>query len=787
MAMYIVRGVASADTLLVCKPEDKDKSLEAIKIGISSIRAPKVGRSTKADGVIPDDAWGWEAREFVRKAVIGKTIKFNKEQHVEQLRRDIGEVFFQKDGKTANLGVELARQGLASINERAASKASAYTSAIAEAEMEAVTEKRGKYGGGSSRTGVTWECDDETVEGLGKLRGKKVEAVIEAVIGGDRIKVLLLPAQVYVMVSLTGIMCESRERPGEKISDKDKEALVRAYDDAKAFTDRMLNNRDVTLIIEGVRPAGPNSGATLLASVVQGDQSFQSQLLKRGLAKVFDQTMTKATHRDALRAAEEAAKTAKVGRWVNLVQVQKVAGGAGGEGGAAKVELAKTGDFTGILFEIKSPDTVIVFNPATKQEVKVSLANVRGGGSSDNEPPKRAADGEDGPRGGYAAGPSHFAKIERLVDQDMVVYNNFFMEGRDLISKAALGKEVKVSVDYMSRRPLGPPRGEAKEQDFETQCNASVYVGEKNIGVELIKAGFGVPIHSKDGSARDFDAYADAFEEAKSHKRGIHGNRSKGIHKVQDMQSGKPGQALNANAEKKGQSMKAYLQRSGSGMAGIPKLPAFVEYVLGPARLKLYIPRENVCLSLNMAGIAAPSLPMPNSKDEPDSCGAEALFFTRKNLLQRTIEVQVEHFHKGTFVGNVFIDGQNFATKLLSEGLATMEGQNTASMSGKGSSMDAEKQAKKEQKGMWAPGNSLPRRVIENVERFEKKFAGRATFQVGTGAREAGLITEVLDGSTFYYQDVAAQQRMDKVNSLLHGLNLDSLPPAAELVRDAVV
>eukprot|EP01061_Rhynchopus_euleeides_P047066 TRINITY_DN9245_c0_g1_i1.p1 TRINITY_DN9245_c0_g1~~TRINITY_DN9245_c0_g1_i1.p1 ORF type:complete len:958 (+),score=480.13 TRINITY_DN9245_c0_g1_i1:42-2915(+) len=780
--MYVVKGTPSADILQVCDPKEKDTTplAECKRIGLGSVSVPKVGRMTQME-IIPDDPWGWEARDFARKAVIGKTIKFVKESYVEQLERDVGEVLYQKDGKVLSLAVELAKNGLAEVSERAGKSNSDLAGRIADAQIKAVEEKLGKYGVEKPRQSVNWEASREEVAVIGKeFRGKTIQAVVEAAMSGYFLKVCLVPQHIYLPLQLTGVICDRMNASDVRAdSEKDKDLFAQMARDAKAFTERMLNNRDVQIVIDGHN----EQNDMLLGSIVSGDAVFQELLLKNGLAKIFEPTLLKAVkNRTRLVDAEKGAKERRAGRWANLQVTQVVQGGKGGDAAAAKPAPAKRENFTGTLLQAQSPDTFFILDSKTGEEVKVNLANVRGGGDTNNEPPKRDEEGR--PTGNT----SNFARIER--NDDLIVYKNFFLEGRDFVAKRLLDRELRVDVEFMAEIPLGRPvDGQEPEKEVRIQC--SIYYKNlsgqwSNIATELIAAGLGVSTFAKEGNrAQDYFDYSDAFDQAKAAKKGIHGNRAKGDHKVQDILSG---DKATGSYEKKGRTMLTYLQRSGSGTAGIPKLQAFVEYVLGPARIKLHIPRENCQISLNLAGLAAPNLARPG-QGESDPYAQEALNFSKKQLLQREVEVQVEHFHKGTFVGNVWVKGQNVAMKLLEEGYATMEGQNTQSMVGRSAATETEQKAKAAKKGIWSDDGGLPKRVQEGIERFERRFAGRSGFQVVNGPRIPATMTEILDSTTFFFQPTSAKESLRKIESSLHGLNLDAkpTPEAGKIPHDQLI
>ena len=410
MTMYMVKGVPSADILQVCEVAQKDsKTLQdCIRIGLSQITAPKVGRSMQ-DEIISDEKWGWEAREFVRKCVIGKQIKFLKE-NAPQVQREIGEVLFQKEGKLLSLQVELAREGLCDVSERAGQKGTELASRIADASIQAVENKKGKYGTDSPRADVTWEATEDEVTVLGKeFRGKQLNAVVEKVMSGGMMRLCVVPQHIYLGFQLTGIMCD-RPKAADNHTESEKDRILWAQmaEKAKAFTERMLTHRDVQFIIDGCH------NDLLQGTIVAGEAVFQELLLKNGFAKVHDPTVAKTSKRNRLLAAEDIAKQGKIGRWANLESVQRLTGGQGGAKDNAKPAPAMAEDFTGELLQVQSPDTIIILDSKTQKEIKVSLANVRGGGDTDNQPPK--ADDT----GAKTTNKASFASMERK--DDIILY-----------------------------------------------------------------------------------------------------------------------------------------------------------------------------------------------------------------------------------------------------------------------------------------------------------------------------------------------------------------------------
>jgi hypothetical protein len=80
-----------------------------------------------------------------------------------------------------------------------------------------------------------------------------------------------------------------------------------------------------------------------------------------------------------------------------------------------------------------------------------------------------------------------------------------------------------------------------------------------------------------------------------------------------------------------------------------------VEYVFTGSRLKVYVPKENIIISLALAGIRAPG---PKTKDgKSDPMGELSLQYTRRNVLQQNVLIEVEDIDKGdNFIGTVFFN-----------------------------------------------------------------------------------------------------------------------------------
>eukprot|EP00906_Rhabdomonas_costata_P031269 RCo044170 len=104
---YLVKGVTSGDTLLLLVP-NKLPPVERT-VTLAGVEVPKVARKTPVP--TQDEPYGWEAREFVRKKLIGKPVTYHHEYTVDKVERNFGQITYgpQKE----NLAVALVAEGLA--------------------------------------------------------------------------------------------------------------------------------------------------------------------------------------------------------------------------------------------------------------------------------------------------------------------------------------------------------------------------------------------------------------------------------------------------------------------------------------------------------------------------------------------------------------------------------------------------------------------------------------------------------------------------------------------------
>ena len=186
-----------------------------------------------------------------------------------------------------------------------------------------------------------------------KHKGKPVKAVIEHVRDGCTLRAFLLPTFEYITFSLTGVKAPQIKRDAEG-----KEVPEPFAMEAKYFVESRLLHRDVQLRLEGV------AGNTFLATPIMDGRNISEFLLKAGLAKIVDWSISSLQGKpDAYRAAQEHAQTNKLKLWKAF--------------SSSKAMSLSPSDrsFTAKVVEIVNPEQFVIERAGQRQ--KIHLASVR--------------------------------------------------------------------------------------------------------------------------------------------------------------------------------------------------------------------------------------------------------------------------------------------------------------------------------------------------------------------------------------------------------------------------
>ncbi|KAK3354752.1 hypothetical protein B0H65DRAFT_23266 [Neurospora tetraspora] len=292
-----VSKIVGADTILVRNKAGEDK-----RLSLSSIRGPRAGEPSEAP-------WREEAKEFLRKKVIGKHVRVSidgsKAATDDFEARDVATV--TRDGK--NIGLMLVQEGYATVirhRKDDTDRAPNYDELLA-AQETAKEEKKGIWSGKSPKIKQYTDMSESAQKAKLQLstlsRQKKVPGIVDFCKSGSRFTVLIPREGVKITLVLAGIRAPRAGRtPKEQGEPFGNEALELA--------NRRCNQRDCEIDVHDIDKVGGFIGDLYI-----GRESFAKLLVEEGLASVHQYSAEKSGNAAELNAAEKRAKEARKGLW----------------------------------------------------------------------------------------------------------------------------------------------------------------------------------------------------------------------------------------------------------------------------------------------------------------------------------------------------------------------------------------------------------------------------------------------------------------------------------------
>lgn len=658
----IVKQVLSGDSVVI-RGQPRGGPPPERQLCLSNVNAPKLARrsnpNVEASVETRDEPFAWEAREFLRKKLIGKEVLFSVEYKVPGTGREYGCIYLQKGEDLENVTEAIVSEGLVEVR-RGGIKPSDDQTKLIDLEEMAKTMAKGKWGANASDhiRDITWTVENPR-HFLDANSGKEFNAVIEHVRDGCTARAFLLPEFCHVTVMFTGIKCPMMIR-----RDADKEISEPFADEAKFFTESRLLQREVKIVLEGV------SNQNFLGSIIHPAGNIAELLLREGFGRCVDWSMAVLTKgHDKLRAAEKFAREKRLRIWKDYVP-------------SAPTVPIQNKEFTGKVVECVNADALVIRNADGAQR-KIHFSSLR---------PPRLIPREDGTQDTITNGKDN-KKPRPLYDVP------YMFEAREFLRKKLIGKKVNVKVDYIK-----PP-----SDGFPERTCATVTISGINVAEALISKGFATALrHKQDDDQRSscYDDLLAAETRAIKNGKGLHSKKEAPIHRVAD---------LSGDATKARQFL-PFLQRAGRS-SGI------VEFVASGSRIRLYLPKETCLITFLIGGITCPRAGRLVTSQgviatEGDPHGDEALSFTKDLCLQREVEVQVEAIDKaGNFIGWLFVDNTNLSVALVEAGLSQVHF--TAERSSYYPQLiQAEEKAKSQKLKLWTsyeePKNVV---VVEETER----------------------------------------------------------------------
>jgi len=614
-------------------------------LALTNINAPRLARrpnNAQPDGG-EDEPYAWEAREFLRKMVVGKTV-LGCVVH-STATREYGVLILGDDPTTGvDVALRLVEEGLATVRDNC------HDEALKAAEETAKSAGKGLHGEGASShvRKITWDLGEggglKLVE---QHKGKPIQAVVEHVRDGTTFRLFLLPEMIHITLQMSGLRSpQTKLGPEGKPDPKLCEPFAV---EAHYFSESRLLQREVEVILESHSYNALTKSTTLVGSVIHPAGNIGEALLKEGMAKCVDWSISKVTGGpEKYRAAEKLAKENKLRIWREYKPSENPL-------------TDKEREYTGKVMEVVNGDALMV--KAGGKVKKLHLSSIR--------PPRQEQ--EEG------------ASVRRGPDFRPLYDVPFMFEAREFLRKKLIGHQVSVTVDYIQ-----PARTEPGQGVFPEKYCCTVVIGGVNVAEALVSKGLATVVRyaaGNDERSSKYDELLQAEEKAKKTGKGMHDKKNTPTHRVSDM-TGKLDKC---------KQFLPFLKRAG-------RMQGLVEYVASGSRFRVYIPRETCIITFLLGGISCPKggRVMPDgNKVEAEQFGDEAALHVKEMILQREVEIEVESQDKaGNFIGYLFCEATNLSVHLVTEGYASMHF--TADRSNYCNQIqNAQDNAKKAKKRIW--------------------------------------------------------------------------------------
>nr|QBI71272.1 ebna2 binding protein P100 [Essigella californica] len=715
----VVKQVNSGDSITI-REEVYSGYPKEKQITLNNIIAPKLGRrpanNDPTSKGTEDEPFAWEAREFLRKKLVGKKVFFKTAGQVSsggKTTRYYGDIFYPT--LENNIVNELVENGLVTVKNVKSNNPTPDVQTLIDLQKEAKAAKVGKWDPNAKNPAKKSSSIDDVEGFLKKNSKKRIKAVVESVIDGSTIKLLLLPEGNMITLYLSGIKC-----PPE---------TEEFGDEAKFFVEIRLLQKDVEVTLEGV--LSNNKTPSFFGTIYHPAGEIAVELVKQGFATCQNRSMKYLEgSADKLRAAERSAKEKKLRKWATYQHTGP--------------EISEK-EIVGTVIEIIREEALLVKSSNSDKPKKIFLSNIKPARLG-VEQPRGEPTGDDqtpAPRAPRTLA-KHFYEIP------------WAYEAREFLRTRCIGKKINASVDYI----------QPKSDKFEEKICATVTVNGINIAEELVKEGLATVMNNPrdDQMSQCFDELKKAEEVAKQSHKGLYSKSPPPKQRITDCSSA--GDSARAKA------LLPSLQR-------FPRFEALVEYVASGSRMRLYVRREYSLITFLLAGITCPSgeRPYNTGGDQPTAAEEyhqEALAFTKEKIMHREVEITVESCNKGgSMIGWLFIGNTNLSLALVKEGLAKVHRSAERSEYFK-LLQQYEKEAKEKKINLWKNYVEEPEEANNNNHKpaYEEVVRERKTNYIEV------LVSEITPELRVYVQPVSEGPKLETLTDNLRK-HFETNPPIA--------
>jgi len=478
-----VKQVMDGGAVVIRGPPRNGPPAERI-LALTNIDAPRLARRpTPSNAATEDEPLAWEAREFLRKMVVGKPVLGHV---VHTANREYGVLLLGDNPETGvDVAVKLVEEGLAKVRDNCQDQV------LIAAQEAAKNAKKGMWAEDSSSfvRKITWEVENPR-NLVDKYEGKPISAVVEHVRDGTTLRVFLLPDMIHITLMMSGVRSPATRLGPEGRPDPPNCEPFAV--EAHYFTECRLLQREVEVILES------HNNNNFVGSVIHPAGNIAEALLKEGMAKCVDWSISKVTGGpEKYRAAEKAAKERKARIWKDYKP-------------SGAVIDPKDKEFNGKVVEIVNGDALMVKTGKTVR--KLHLASIR--------PPRQdpaSSDDRSRQRG--------FRPIYDIP---------FMFEAREFLRKKLIGHQVHVTVDYIqqAREPV------AGEPGYPEKTCSTIMIGGINVAEALVSKGLATVVRyaaGNDERSSKYDDLLQAEQKAEKTGKGMHDKKNIPTHRVTDM------------------------------------------------------------------------------------------------------------------------------------------------------------------------------------------------------------------------------------------------------------
>lgn len=696
----VVKSVISGDYVtLRDKPRGGPPKME-IAVSFAYVQAPRFNRTPGDDGKTSNfEPYAWEAKEYLAKRLIGQEVLYRSE-YIKS-GKEFGIIYLGDE----NIVETMLSEGLLEVR-RTKAESPIYQQLI-DAEETAKAAGKGKW---SSQQAPKRQLLHEHPNPA-SLKGKTLNGAVENVRNGGAIQVYLdLGVEQGVHKYLNASIMVS----GIRSPDKNRANESKFFDESKFFTESRLLNRDVKVHIEKVER---NS---FLATVLLGQNNLAEALLRQGMARCNDASISLTKAPEKLRAAEKEAKSKRLRIWENYVDSR-------GDGPAESYEAK--------ILEVISGDSMMAENLATGEVKKIFLASIRLGAPVDRERQREAAKAQEestdlskatgkgdvkSAKSAAAVADTSKASIPRIYD------NPILYHARELLRKKLLGKKALIKVEYVQPKSDSYPE--------KICCNVRPADQPKwNAAEALVSKGYASVVkYMSDDSQRasNFDELLKAEQNAQKTKDSKDKEKNKDFAplKVVDL----------CNDATRAKQLFPFLSRT--------RKDAVVEFVFSASRFKMFLAKENnTLLNLVLAGVIVPR--------EPEALKNASTAVAKALVHQRDVSIQVDSMDKkGNFIGWIYYkdESTNKETSLNLQLVKLGYGQVRDSSASQtlGELKAAENVAREKKLGLWLNYQEPKRReeadLVQDNSDVAEEEAAATTNGVGSAKTAANKEADLL-------------------------------------------